>query len=279
MKFGSNLVLTVLPFFILAKKVLADVKRGSNVISISSEEQFYEIMNHMDNGDSNTRTTFNFVKYYTTWCSHCKKLNPVFQELSSKYGNNTHLHFCEVDCDIFGNNLCKKLPGYPMIEVITTTKDDLPSNDKQIEAVKDERYWWQKVWSPRKDPNWVIDEDRIIQYKGRRDFESLSNFIDRLIDMDNLQDKIYKIISGNDTHSELFQFYNSQLVQNIKYQDPSKQSFILDNDNIDKLRLQIEDMYSQGTETNQKLWTEQLWFINWLVDKQIPFQDNSHEEL
>lgn len=277
MKFSTTFVCSLVS--LVSHIVIAKEDNTENkVISILSEEQFYDIVNK---GNGKFTTTFNLVKYYTTWCSHCKRLNPVFKDLSVKYGASSQFNFLEVDCDIFGSNLCKKLPGYPMIEVVTTDTNDI--NNILEEPVKDERFWWQRIWSPQRDPTWTINDDRIIQYKGSRDFESISNFIERLINMDKLQIQIQKIIQGLDTQSELSQFYDECLKKYITFLDKKNYIYTLDNEKLEEERSRLEDIFNQGSDSEKESWTKQLWFINWLVDKQMATDElnnnSKHDEL
>ncbi|ORY82009.1 thioredoxin-like protein [Protomyces lactucae-debilis] len=62
-----------------------------------------------------------FIKFYTTWCSHCKAMAPSWQELAAT--NKGKLNIGEVDCDK-ESKLCKDagVRGYPTLLVFQGTQ-------------------------------------------------------------------------------------------------------------------------------------------------------------
>ena len=53
-----------------------------------------------------------FIKFYAPWCGHCKRLAPVWEELSEKLIGK--VNFGEVDCDA-ESGLCDRfnIQGFP----------------------------------------------------------------------------------------------------------------------------------------------------------------------
>ncbi|CUS21684.1 LAQU0S03e08306g1_1 [Lachancea quebecensis] len=149
------------------------------VHSVASLDFFYDTVN---------TDSYTVVKYFTTWCSHCKRLGPVFSQLSEAFGDRRDVNttFLEVDCDLFGSTLCDHLPGYPAVEVIKpiTEQERLDSKDAQRNAGK--LSWWSKLIKAIKqggfNPAWHMDKSRAVEFNGSRDLPLLKNFVDMVIE-------------------------------------------------------------------------------------------------
>lgn len=158
---------------------------------ILTKEQFYNY--------TGTPDAYTVVKFYTTWCSHCKILKPIFDEVSKIFyyenlsGNKPQVNFIEVNCEVFGNSLCSTLPGFPIIHVIKP-KVTLDKEEETKEVVK-VNLWnriLNKVWKSKINSNMFVELNRIVQFEGRRDTTSIINFIRTII----LKDREQKIIKN-----------------------------------------------------------------------------------
>jgi thioredoxin 1 len=68
------------------------------------------------------------VDVYTDWCGPCKKIAPVFETLSNKYGNNAY--FIKVNADLVPEVNVKSLPTFMVFKNKTflTSIEGVPPN-------------------------------------------------------------------------------------------------------------------------------------------------------
>lgn len=166
---------------------------AKNVEYVTSIDKFYDTCNSKD--------SYTVVKYFTTWCSHCKRLAPVFEDLSQVYEKEDMeglppINFLNVDCDIFGSTICAGMPGFPIIQFVKPRLSplEITAHDSGKMSLFD-RIW--NIISKRfRDPKWHLDEDRIVEFRGRRDLETLKNFVELLREKDQLEILINKIIDN-----------------------------------------------------------------------------------
>ncbi|KAJ6240924.1 protein disulfide-isomerase tmx3 [Anaeramoeba flamelloides] len=97
----------VFSYFLFSLVVLFCVKTESeidNVIELTEENFDFEV-------DENEKW---FIKFYTDWCGHCKKLKPIFSKLADR---ESSINFGSVNCEK-QKNLCKKykIRGYPTLK-------------------------------------------------------------------------------------------------------------------------------------------------------------------
>ena len=175
----------------LAQSLQTDKDQGGNdddITYIMDTNQFYNFTNRPD--------AYTIVKFYTTWCSHCKILKPVFQEVAGNFHDEnlagvSKINFIEVNCDVFGNNLCSSLPGFPIIHVIKPSDNTIESHeDEENKKVtsQEESLWnklLNKVWATKVNRNTFIEPTRVVQFEGRRDAPTIENFIRTIIAKDN----------------------------------------------------------------------------------------------
>ncbi|CAR22219.1 protein disulfide isomerase MPD2 [Lachancea thermotolerans CBS 6340] len=165
------------------------------VHSVASLDFFYDTIN---------TDSYTVVKYFTTWCSHCKRLGPVFSQLSEAFEDRKDINatFLEVDCDLFGSTLCDHLPGYPAVEVIKpiTEQERLDSNSAQKNTEK--LSWWSKLIKTIKqggyNPAWHMDKSRAVEFNGSRDLPRLKNFVDMVVESTE-QDKVLEAVLSEAT--------------------------------------------------------------------------------
>lgn len=59
-----------------------------------------------------------FVKYYAPWCGHCKKLAPVWHDLSESLASESNINIAHVDCTVV-QSVCTEqdIKGYPTLKI------------------------------------------------------------------------------------------------------------------------------------------------------------------
>ena len=170
----------------------------SNVKTVISPAQFYETCNRND--------SYTVVKYYTSWCHHCKRLKPIFEEVSNLYADHVDedgfkVNFLNVNCELFGSTLCADLPGFPIIELVKPLHGlsvvEEPLNT-EIEP------FWKRIplgfynWAfSKKNPDAKIGQERILRYQGRRDTEAIHNFIATVVGKDKLANKVDLVLDDD----------------------------------------------------------------------------------
>lgn len=168
------------------------------VHSVKSLDFFYDTVN---------TESYTVVKYFTTWCSHCKHLGPVFDQLSNKFDNASmaNITFLEVNCDLFGSTLCRRLPGYPVVELIKplVIDEEVGISDLYNES----RLPWYKRLINRVsqggfNPAWTLDLSRVVEFKGNRNLDVLSNFIEQAIEKNAKDVLVEQIMSGKECNTE-----------------------------------------------------------------------------
>ncbi|AEY97029.1 FAER039Wp [Eremothecium gossypii FDAG1] len=163
----------------------------ASVVSIKSEDQFYALV---DNG------RYSLIKYYTAWCSHCKHLAPVFVELSDRelaMPAGAEVQFLEVDCDRFGNSLCARLPGFPVLELVRPSAQDGPEAVPQPPAAGGWRrvLHWLHALLPQQHP-FRVPEDRIAEFRGSRTADTIASFIQQVVRNDRLEELAQRVLDG-----------------------------------------------------------------------------------
>ncbi|KAJ3424163.1 protein disulfide isomerase-like 2-1 [Anaeramoeba flamelloides] len=66
------------------------------------------------------------VKFYATWCGHCKRLAKPYGEAADAFVNEPNVVLAEVECDSDGKDLCEKyaIRGYPTLFFFGRNKKD-----------------------------------------------------------------------------------------------------------------------------------------------------------
>ncbi|KAH7585014.1 hypothetical protein B1J92_I07777g [Nakaseomyces glabratus] len=221
--------------FILAVLAVA----FAEIIPIESIDQFYDL--------ANKDGTYTVVKYYTEWCSHCKKLKSVYKELdeqlSSESNLNAPIQFVEVDCDTYGSTICKRLPGYPIVEVVkpptldaNTTVTDTPT---LFERVK------RAIFG---ENTWTISDDRIVRFEGSRSVNPLQGFITMVVNKDVMKRQLMDIIEGRPIEAQdkvlnaIKEYYNELEHNNLVHERARLERILKTNDDgqLDIVKGQLE---------------------------------------
>ena len=74
-----------------------------------------------DNFEGAIATGLTFVKFFAPWCGHCKRLQPVWQELAKTFEANLDVTIAEMDCTD-SIKVCTKqgVRGYPTLLLYTS---------------------------------------------------------------------------------------------------------------------------------------------------------------
>jgi len=74
-----------------------------------------------DNFEGATATGVTFVKFYAPWCGHCKRLQPVWEELAEAFDSNRDVTIAKMDCTD-SVKVCTKqgVRGYPTLLLYTS---------------------------------------------------------------------------------------------------------------------------------------------------------------
>lgn len=190
----TKLALFIIPFwaYLASANQSPVMSKDSNVKEVRILQDFYDKVNN---------NNYTLVKYYTTWCSHCKKLKPVFDTMSKEhteldvsallpttffnktfdklpkfFDEKVNIDYVSVECEIFGSfEICKRWPGYPVIEFIppnTETSIQISkSSVKEDVEEEEEMPTWLKVFTK-------IDEWFTSLFAGSMDLDDVS-FVER----------------------------------------------------------------------------------------------------
>ncbi|XP_057666907.1 protein disulfide-isomerase TMX3-like [Diorhabda carinulata] len=75
------------------------------------------------------------VKFYTPWCGHCKRLDPVWAHVVQAL-KNTHIRVGKVDCSVFPNvGRAFDVTMYPTIKLIKPEEDFTFEGEKATEEI------------------------------------------------------------------------------------------------------------------------------------------------
>lgn len=263
---------------------------ASDTTYIMKASEFYNF--------TNTPNSYTIVKFFTNWCSHCKTLKPIYEEVASVFNLENSadvkpkVNFVEVNCEVFGNSLCSGLPGYPMIHIIKPKEESNVLDIDERGIQENESIWmriYQKFWQSKPDPNMTIAKDRIVQFEGSRDASTISNVIRTIISKDIDERTVKTVLNPNevcDAANELCllgKYYMEEL-QERKAISQITNSYELNKENLVKERSRLQNMernvevVAEGDETTSKI--RHLKFLstvlNHLEDSTI---SDIHDEL
>lgn len=216
----------------------------AHVELVMSLDQYYDTVNSND--------SYTMVEYTTSWCHHCKKMAPNFVELMQSYEEDTTkpaVNFLEVNCEVFGSTICSGFPGFPMIHLIQprTKPLALPANTSTQPL-------WRKVvnylTSKYKDPRWQLDSDRVMEYNGKRDAESMRSFIEAVRAKDRLLDVVDKVLDpAYDCDSEEQQAQQKLCSDGKTYLEGTLSG--LNSGQLAKERLKLENILQNNQEVKE----------------------------
>lgn len=144
----------------------------SDVKEVRMLQEYYDTINNHN---------FTLVKYYTHWCSHCKRLKPIFDKMANEFttleisdllptkffnktfnhlpdffkSNEVNVDYVSIECEIFGSfEICKRWPGYPVVELIPPKTDTdihisicADAGEKETDEEEEEVPLWLKVFT------------------------------------------------------------------------------------------------------------------------------------
>ncbi|QLL34353.1 hypothetical protein HG536_0G02120 [Torulaspora globosa] len=268
------MVARLIPFLLLVSILLGfgQAKQGPNTVDlVMSLDQYYDAVN--------SNESYTMVEYTTSWCHHCKKLAPNFVQLKQSFDADTAkppVRFLEVNCEIFGTTICSGFPGFPMIHLIQprTKPLEMPDQNQPVPL-------WRRIFnyltSKYTNPRWQLDPDRVIEYRGSRDPESMKSFIEAVRKKDKLLRAVNRVLDESyDCNSEPEE-QDKQLCEYGKkfIRDTER----LSNEDLAKERLKLENILQHNKELkdNLKVYNEvklKLQLLN-----QLLVSSSTHDEL
>ncbi|XP_046674339.1 LOW QUALITY PROTEIN: thioredoxin domain-containing protein 5 homolog [Homalodisca vitripennis] len=99
----------MITFAILSIALLSSCSaQNENIVKSYSKEEFLSQLDNINN----------FVMFYAPWCSHCKRLMPVWEDLAKDFEENNNLAIAKVDCTV-QTELCSNqdITGYPTLKL------------------------------------------------------------------------------------------------------------------------------------------------------------------
>jgi thiol-disulfide isomerase/thioredoxin len=144
-------VISIIEKYVESRDKLNEKEKESHEAELKKRREIHipiaDDTNPSQSGGNMTNKDKNYlVLFYVDWCPHCKKFMPIWNEFENSYKNNNMLQFKKIDCVKHGDDCSKKfgVSLYPTIKLF--------SND-----------------------------GKTIDYIGKRDIDSLNEFIKKNI--------------------------------------------------------------------------------------------------
>jgi protein disulfide-isomerase-like protein len=110
------------------------VSQSSIQALVFDNDQVFHLLSHASSNHSHTPA---LIKFYAPWCTHCKKLEPVFDELAQYVGSDGHMQVIKVNA--VQNKACAKefnVTKYPTITYVKNGHVGVYHGARKIESLK-----------------------------------------------------------------------------------------------------------------------------------------------
>ena len=261
--------------------ILPALAYSEAVTMVKSIEQYFDICNRND--------SYTMIKYYTSWCQHCKTLAPVYEELGELYAkkankDDTPINFLEVNCEFFGPTLCTDLPGFPIIELVKPRTKPLVLPKLDWSSMKFHERLWQRIKTWFNNPKYQLDTSRVVRFEGSRNLKSLSNFIDTVRSKDTEERFIEHIFDGSRNCSEELRSQQLLCKAGEEYYSDTLSKLYGDVNGLEKERRRLEALIKQNGDDLSKEVKEKLKIIRLQLSLLSHIEDqledtSSHDEL
>ncbi|GAV52264.1 hypothetical protein ZYGR_0AG02550 [Zygosaccharomyces rouxii] len=226
---------------------------SANGCSAAWKERYVDIVMNIDDyyDQANSVDSYTMVEYTTQWCHHCKTLKPIFRDLMLSYEDDETqppIKFLDLSCDVFNSHkACSELTGFPQIKFIVPRDEPLVLLEPDYTSMPFYQRWWTRIRRHLQDPKWQLDKERVYEYNGNRDVESMRNFIESIRSKHELHRLALRAIdteydcNGENTEQEvelcqLGQNYSEQLDLNNLDVEESKLEKLIANNHEDRLK-------------------------------------------
>lgn len=218
------------------------------------KERYVDLVMNIDDyyDQVNSVDSYTMVEYTTGWCHHCKALKPVFRDLMLSYDDDETkppIKFLNLNCDVFSSHgVCTELIGFPQIDLIVPRDEPLVLEGPDLSSMPFYQRWYTRLKNRLQDPKWQLDKERVLKYDGKRDVESMRNFIEMVRSNNRLHRLALKVVKEpgygcNDENDEqetelcqLGQEYLKKLDFNSLDMEESKLENLIANNKGDQLK-------------------------------------------